>query len=128
MAQTKKVSSTPTKTNSSSTATKKQPTAAEMREFQKEVLKKENLMVNKIIVDPPRSGLDSKTKEYLKTLKPEKIVYVSCNPITLARDIKELNHTYQFSKITFVDMFPNTDHVESVCLLVLKTKNMNGCE
>ena len=94
----------------------------------KEVLKKENLMVNKIIVDPPRSGLDSKTKEYLKTLKPEKIVYVSCNPITLARDIKELKHTYQFSKITFVDMFPNTDHVESVCLLVLKTKNMNGCE
>lgn len=83
----------------------------------KTILEKFHLQANKVIVDPPRSGLDQKTKEYLLKLQPHRIIYVSCNPVTLARDIKDLGTKYQFETITFVDMFPNTDHIESVCLL-----------
>lgn len=73
-----------------------------------------------IIVDPPRSGLDKHTKDILLKIKAKKIVYVSCNSLTLARDIKELNSGYMLEDITLVDMFPNTHHVESVCILKLK--------
>lgn len=70
-----------------------------------------------IVVDPPRSGLDKRTKDILLKIKANKIVYVSCNPLTLARDIKELDNGYELGEITLVDMFPNTHHVESVCVL-----------
>ena len=70
-----------------------------------------------IVVDPPRSGLDKRTKDILLKIKTNKIVYVSCNPLTLARDIKELDSGYKLGNITLVDMFPNTHHVESVCVL-----------
>lgn len=70
-----------------------------------------------IVVDPPRSGLDKRTKDILLKIKADKIVYVSCNPLTLARDIKELDSGYKLGNITLVDMFPNTHHVESVCVL-----------
>lgn len=70
-----------------------------------------------IVVDPPRSGLDKRTKDILLKIKANKIVYVSCNPLTLARDIKELDSGYDLEEITLVDMFPNTHHVESVCVL-----------
>ena len=70
-----------------------------------------------IVVDPPRSGLDKRTKDILLKIKADKIVYVSCNPLTLARDIKELDSGYDLEEITLVDMFPNTHHVESVCVL-----------
>ena len=70
-----------------------------------------------IVVDPPRSGLDKRTKDILLKIKANKIVYVSCNPLTLARDIKELDNGYELREITLVDMFPNTHHVESVCVL-----------
>lgn len=73
-----------------------------------------------IIVDPPRSGLDKHTKDILLKIKAKKIVYVSCNPLTLARDIKELDSGYMLGDITLVDMFPNTHHVECVCVLKLK--------
>lgn len=83
----------------------------------KTILEEFHLQANKVIVDPPRSGLDQKTKEYLLKLVPERIVYVSCDPVTLTRDIKDLSSKYELKTITFVDMFPNTEHVESVCLL-----------
>ncbi len=70
-----------------------------------------------IVVDPPRSGLDKRTKDIILKIKANKIVYVSCNPLTLARDIKELESGYDLGDITLVDMFPNTHHVESVCVL-----------
>lgn len=73
-----------------------------------------------VIVDPPRSGLDSKTKEYLKTINPKKIVYVSCDPVTLARDLKDLSEKYEVKDISLVNMFPRTEHVETICLLKLK--------
>lgn len=73
-----------------------------------------------IIVDPPRSGLDKNTKNTLLKIKSHKLIYISCDPITLARDINELKEIYELKEITIFDMFPNTYHVESVVLLTLK--------
>lgn len=69
-----------------------------------------------IVVDPPRSGLDRGTVNYLLRSKCKRIIYVSCDPVTLARDIKLLAE-YSLVKITPIDMFPNTNHVECVCVL-----------
>lgn len=73
-----------------------------------------------VFVDPPRKGLDNKTIEILKTLKPEKIVYISCNPATLARDLKQLEEKYEIKEVQPVDMFPYTSHVECVAVLKLE--------
>ena len=73
-----------------------------------------------IVVDPPRSGLDNKTISIIKQIKPKKLIYVSCNPMTLARDIQKLSEEYELNNIELFDMFPNTHHVEGVCLLDLK--------
>lgn len=72
---------------------------------------------NIVVVDPPRAGLDNKTKQYLKKLKADKVIYVSCDPMTLARDLKELKDIYNIEEVTPFDMFPNTYHVESLCIL-----------
>ncbi len=69
-----------------------------------------------VVVDPPRKGLDNKVIDKLLELKPKNIIYVSCNPDTLIRDIKLLNN-YKINKCTLVDMFPNTYHVETVVLM-----------
>ena len=72
--------------------------------------------IDLVIVDPPRAGLDNKTKNYLKEINPERIIYVSCDPITLARDIKDLD-TYKVNYIKVFNMFPRTYHCENVCIL-----------
>lgn len=72
-----------------------------------------------LIVDPPRKGCE---ESFLKSvIGIEKIVYVSCNPSTLARDIKFLKEYYDIKEVQPVDMFPYTNHVETVCLLLRKT-------
>lgn len=76
--------------------------------------------IDLIIVDPPRSGLDKKTINNIKRINPKEIIYVSCDPMTLVRDLKELEEDYLIKEITPVDMFPNTHHVESVSLLCRK--------
>ena len=73
-----------------------------------------------VVVDPPRSGLDKNTISYLLKISPEKIVYVSCDPITLARDLKLLSEKYDCLEITPVDMFSRTYHVENVCVISLR--------
>ena len=83
------------------------------------VVNKLDYQPNKIVVDPPRSGLDSKTIYYLNNSKANIIVYVSCDPVTLARDLKLLDN-YEVIEITPFDMFSNTYHVECVCLLKLR--------
>jgi 23S rRNA (uracil1939-C5)-methyltransferase len=74
-----------------------------------------------IITDPPRAGMHPKVIRQLLEIAPEKIVYVSCNPATQARDIALLTEKYDLEKIQPVDMFPQTHHVENVSLLVRKT-------
>lgn len=75
-----------------------------------------------IIVDPPRSGLDTKTRATLLQIKSPKLIYISCNPITLARDLNDLKEIYDIKEITLFDMFPNTYHVESVVLMEIKNR------
>ena len=75
--------------------------------------------IDLVIVDPPRAGLDTKTKDYLKEINPERIIYVSCDPITLARDIKDLD-TYKVNYIKVFNMFPRTYHCESIAVLERK--------
>ena len=73
-----------------------------------------------IIVDPPRKGLDDKTIDFIKNINPKKIVYVSCDPATLARDLDILCHNmslYKLEKIANVDMFPHTMHIETIAKL-----------
>lgn len=74
--------------------------------------------VDVVVVDPPRKGLAPEFIEAVLTMKPEKMVYVSCNPSTLARDLKLLNEGgYEVKKVQPVDMFPQTTHVECVVLM-----------
>jgi len=75
--------------------------------------------IDLVIVDPPRAGLDDKTKNYLKQINPKEIIYVSCDPITLARDIKDLD-TYKVNYIKVFNMFPRTYHCESITVLERK--------
>jgi 23S rRNA (uracil1939-C5)-methyltransferase len=70
-----------------------------------------------IILDPPRSGIHPKSAEYILSLEPEKIIYVSCNPATQARDIKMLAEKYKITALQPVDMFPHTFHIENVVRL-----------
>lgn len=72
-----------------------------------------------IILDPPRSGLHTKTIEHISQLKPVRIVYISCNPMTQMRDIAMLRDIYSIEKIQPVDMFPQTYHIESIAKLRL---------
>lgn len=76
-----------------------------------------NISSDVVVVDPPRSGLDKKTINTLLDSSSKKIVYVSCDPITLARDLNILKEKYELKDITLFDMFPNTRHIETVCNL-----------
>lgn len=73
--------------------------------------------IDTVIVDPPRAGLDSITKKTILNFKAKKIIYVSCDPMTLARDLNELQSVYNIISIKGLDMFPYTQHCESVCIL-----------
>jgi len=71
-----------------------------------------------IITDPPRSGMHDKVIKQMMEIAPEKIIYVSCNPATQARDIALMDEFYQVTAVQPVDMFPHTHHVENVALLI----------
>ena len=73
-----------------------------------------------LVTDPPRSGMHVKVVEYICDLKPEKIIYISCNPSTLARDISILKDVYKIDVVQPVDMFPQTYHIETVVKMKLK--------
>lgn len=85
-----------------------------------EFIKETEELPDVVFVDPPRKGCDKTALETLLKIKPKKIVYVSCNPATLARDVKILEEKYRLEKVSLVDMFPFTHHVESVALLSLR--------
>lgn len=74
-----------------------------------------------VVFDPPRKGVDENTLSAALELEPKRIIYVSCNPATLARDLKTLSQKYEVQKVTAFDMFPQTTHVET--LVVLSHKN-----
>lgn len=73
-----------------------------------------------IIVDPPRIGINKNAIHDIIRINPKKIIYVSCNSTTLARDLNIFNERYKIKSIKLFDLFPNTHHVESVCILERK--------
>ena len=73
-----------------------------------------------IVTDPPRAGMAEKVVEQLLKIRAKKIVYVSCNPATQARDLQLLDSAYQVMAVQPVDMFPHTQHVENITLLELR--------
>jgi 23S rRNA (uracil1939-C5)-methyltransferase len=84
--------------------------------FTKEFIDK-NGKPDVIITDPPREGMHKKVVEQILNIAPEKVVYVSCNSATQARDLAILDQMYKITKTQAVDMFPQTHHVENVVLL-----------
>ncbi len=81
-------------------------------------MKDENMHADVVFMDPPRSGSTGKFVSSLLKIAPKKIVYISCNPETLARDLRKITKgNYKVKRITPVDMFPHTNHVETVVLM-----------
>jgi 23S rRNA (uracil1939-C5)-methyltransferase len=79
--------------------------------------------IDTIVMDPPRSGVESRALDTIIKINPKQIIYVSCDPVTLARDLKILcNNNYEIKDITPFDMFPQTSHVE--CVAQIKKKNI----
>lgn len=76
-----------------------------------------------ITIDPPRAGLSEKTVRRILENAPNRLVYVSCDPSTLARDVRLLSELYEPSEVIGADMFPGTSHVETICLLTRKEES-----
>lgn len=85
-----------------------------------ELINKEKIVPSAIIVDPPRKGLDNKTVENIAKIQPAKLVYISCNPATMVRDLAKLEEIYNIKTIQPVDMFPWTNGVESITILEIE--------
>ena len=91
--------------------------AGDMKDILTEGFITENGHPDVIITDPPRAGMDARVVEVILAAAPERIVYVSCNPATQARDLQLMQHQYAVKEVHPVDMFPHTHHVENVVLL-----------
>ena len=85
-----------------------------------ELIKKEKVKPDVIIVDPPRRGLDEKTIQNIMKLKTGRVVYISCNAATMVRDLKMMEEMYEVAQVQPVDMFPFTSHCEVISVLKLK--------
>ena len=86
-------------------------------------LYEEGIRADVVVVDPPRKGCDINVINTIIDMKPERVVYVSCDPSTLARDLRLLcDGGFNIEKVQGVDQFPMTTHVETVCLLSRKDK------
>jgi len=83
-------------------------------------LAKGNFIPDVMVFDPPRTGMTDEIKETILKSIPKRIVYVSCNPASLAKDLNMLTQKYDIKYIQPIDMFPFSSHVESICLLSLK--------
>ena len=83
--------------------------------------REEGIAADVVVVDPPRKGCDARLLETILQIAPEKVVYVSCNPATLARDLAVLAAGgYHVREVQPVDQFPHTNHVETVVLMSRK--------
>ena len=94
--------------------------AGDMRKFLTQEFIEEKGKPDVIITDPPRAGMDEPVTRTILEVAPKRIVYVSCNPATQARDLAILSEKYQIMQVQPVDMFPHTHHVENIVKLELK--------
>lgn len=86
-----------------------------------DLINNKKIIPDVIMVDPPRKGLDNRTIENINKIKPNRVIYISCNPATLIRDLAKFEENYEIKSIQPVDMFPFTSNVE--CCSVLSFKN-----
>ena len=94
--------------------------AGDVEKVLDDLLNKQNIIPNVVMFDPPRRGLDDLTINNILKIAPKKVVYISCNPATLVRDLSRFEKAYEIVEIQPVDMFPFTSHVECVAVLQLK--------
>ena len=85
-----------------------------------DLINNKKIIPDVLMVDPPRKGLDNKTIENIKKIKPSRFIYISCNPATLVRDLSMLEEIYEIKQIQPVDMFPFSNHIECVTVMQLK--------
>ena len=96
--------------------------AGDVEKVLPKIIERDNIKPNVVFVDPPRKGLDKKTIGLLQELEPSKIIYISCNPATLARDISLLEEKYELKTVQPVDMFPFTRTCGVRCSIGFKIK------
>ena len=89
-----------------------------------DLINNKGIIADVVMFDPPRKGLDRNTVNNILRIKPKKIVYISCNPATLIRDLALFEEQYEMKKIVPVDMFPWTSHIETVTVLTLKNQGL----
>lgn len=94
--------------------------AGDVEEAFDDLLHNRKIIPDIVMVDPPRKGLDDKTVENILAMRPKRLVYISCNPATLVRDLAKMEELYTIKRIEPVDMFPFTSHAECVAVLQLK--------
>lgn len=94
--------------------------AGDVEESLADLIDNKNIIPDIVMVDPPRKGLDNTSVNNILKIQPKKVIYISCNPATLVRDLALLEEKYEVKSVKPVDMFPFTNHVECVCVLELK--------
>ena len=94
--------------------------AGDVEKILDDLINNKKIIPDIVMIDPPRKGMDETSIKNLLKIKPKKIVYISCNPATLIRDLKQLELEYDIKKIQPVDMFPFTSHVECCAVMTLK--------
>ena len=94
--------------------------AGDVEKILDDLINKQKIIPDIVMVDPPRKGLDRKSIDNILRVSPKRLVYISCNPATLVRDLSALEGLYEIKRLKPVDMFPFTSHVEVCALLELK--------
>ena len=95
--------------------------AGDVEKVLDDLINQKGIIPDIVMFDPPRKGLDKKSISNILKIKPKKVVYISCNPATLIRDLADFEEYYDVNTIIPVDMFPYTSHVEVCALLELKS-------
>ena len=96
--------------------------AGDVEEILEDLINKKLIVPDIVMVDPPRKGLDNKSVDNILKIKPKRLVYISCNPATLVRDLAKLEAIFEIDFIKPVDMFPFTNGIECCSVLELKKK------
>ena len=91
--------------------------AGDVEDVLDDLINEKGIIPDVVMVDPPRKGLDNKSIDNIMKIHPKKMVYISCNPATLVRDLAKFEELYEIKNIKPIDMFPFTSHVECVALM-----------
>lgn len=93
--------------------------AGDVEKILDKLINKDKIIPDIVMIDPPRKGMDAQSVENILKIEPKKLVYISCNPATLIRDLQKLEEKYEIKMIKPVDMFPFSKHIECIAVLEL---------